>query len=94
MKRLICTLGMLAVLAMVLTGLAQAQQFAYRVAADVPTDFYVGGQQFPGLHPATGAGRSTMGSDQPVALTSQRKLAPNRRAALATRPSRFERPTT
>ena len=46
-KRLICTLGMLAVLTMVLTGLAQAQQFAYRVAADIPTDFYVGDQQFP-----------------------------------------------
>ena len=47
MKRLIYTLGMLAVLAMVLTGMAQAQQFAYRVAADVPTDFYVGDQHFP-----------------------------------------------
>lgn len=46
MKRLIYTVGML-LLAMALTGLAQAQQFAYRVAADIPNDFYVGNQQFP-----------------------------------------------
>ena len=47
MKRLVCTLGMLVILAMMLTGLSQAQQFAYRVAADIPSDFYVGDQQFP-----------------------------------------------
>src|SRR5215472_785566 len=46
-KRLVCTLGMLVILAMMLTGLLQAQQFGYRVAADIPSDFYVGDQQFP-----------------------------------------------
>lgn len=37
---------LLAVLAMSLTGVSFAQQFAYRVAADVPYDFYVGDQVF------------------------------------------------
>jgi hypothetical protein len=37
----------LAVIAIALTGLCVAQQFAYRVAADVPYDFYVGDQQLP-----------------------------------------------
>jgi len=37
---------MLAALAILLTGMSFAQQFAYRVATNVPYDFYVGEQLF------------------------------------------------
>ena len=37
---------MLAALALSLTGMSFAQQFAYRVSANVPYDFYVGDQLF------------------------------------------------
>jgi hypothetical protein len=37
---------MLAALALSLTGMSFAQQFVYRVAANVPYDFYVGDQLF------------------------------------------------
>ena len=44
MKRISRNLAVLAVFAMALTGLALAQQFSYRVAANIPNDFYVGDQ--------------------------------------------------
>jgi hypothetical protein len=37
---------LLALLAISLTGISFAQQFAYRVAANVPYDFYAGDQLF------------------------------------------------
>lgn len=46
MKRITRNLVVLAVFAMALTGLSQAQQFTYRVAANIPYDFYAGDQQF------------------------------------------------
>ena len=39
----------------------------------------------PGLHPEPGARRPAAGPDEAVALTGHRKVAPNPRAALATR---------
>jgi hypothetical protein len=39
-------LVLLAVFAISLTELAVAQQFAYRVAANIPYDFYIGDQQY------------------------------------------------
>jgi hypothetical protein len=36
--------GMLAILALILSGFSLAQEFAYRVAANIPVDFYVGDQ--------------------------------------------------
>jgi len=39
----------------------------------------------PGLHSEPGARRPAIGPDEPVALTGHRKVAPNPRAALATR---------
>jgi len=44
MKRIARNLIVLAVFAMVLTGLSMAQQFTYRVTASIPYDFYVGDQ--------------------------------------------------
>ena len=46
MKHISRNLVVLAVFAVALTGLALAQQFAYRVAASVPYDFNVGDQHF------------------------------------------------
>jgi hypothetical protein len=46
MKHISRNLVVLTVFAMALTGLALAQQFAYRVAASVPYDFNVGDQHF------------------------------------------------
>jgi len=46
MKILVCKFAMLVACIVALTGLALAQQFAYRVAADIPSDFYVGDQHF------------------------------------------------
>jgi hypothetical protein len=46
MKRYVRHAGMLLVFAVTLTGLALGQQFAYRVAATMPSDFYVGEQRF------------------------------------------------
>ena len=45
MKRIARNLVVLAVFAMALTGLSMAQQFAYRVSANIPYGFYVGDQQ-------------------------------------------------
>lgn len=45
MKRIARNLVVLAVFAMALTGLSMAQQFAYRVTANIPYDFHVGDQQ-------------------------------------------------
>jgi hypothetical protein len=42
MKRIARNLMVMAVFAMALTGFALAQQFAYRVEANVPVDFYAG----------------------------------------------------
>jgi hypothetical protein len=39
-------LMMLAVIAISLTGMSFAQQFAYRVVTNIPYDFYVGDQQY------------------------------------------------
>jgi hypothetical protein len=44
MKRIARYLVVLAVFAMALTGLSMAQQYSYRVAANIPYDFYVGDQ--------------------------------------------------
>lgn len=45
MKKIARNFVVLAVFAMALTGLSMAQQFAYRVSANIPYDFYVGDQQ-------------------------------------------------
>jgi hypothetical protein len=45
MKTQVRHVVMLAVFAMTLTGLSLAQQFTYRVVANIPYDFYVGDQQ-------------------------------------------------
>jgi hypothetical protein len=46
MKHISRYLVVLAVFAMALTGVALAQQFAYRIAASVPYDFNIGAQHF------------------------------------------------
>jgi len=46
MKTPIRNLTMLAVIAISMPGLLLAQQFTYRVVANIPYDFYVGEQQF------------------------------------------------
>jgi len=46
MKTHIRNLTMLAVIAISMPGLLLAQQFTYRVVANIPYDFYVGEQQF------------------------------------------------
>ena len=58
---------MLAALAISLTGMSFAQQFAYRVATNVPYDFYVGDQLFS-------AGNYTFAvnyGDREVTITNQ-----------------------
>ena len=58
---------MLAALAISLTGMSFAQQFAYRVASNVPYDFYVGDQLFS-------AGNYTFAvnyGDREVTITNQ-----------------------
>jgi len=47
MKKTVCSFAVLAVFAMVLTGLSPAQDDTYRVAANIPFDFYVGDIQIP-----------------------------------------------
>jgi len=44
MKRSVRYLAVLAIAALALTGVSLAQQFSYRVVANIPHDFYVGGQ--------------------------------------------------
>jgi hypothetical protein len=58
---------MLAAVAILLTGMSSAQQFAYRVASTVPYDFYVGDQLFS-------AGNYTFAlnyGDRTVTITNQ-----------------------
>jgi hypothetical protein len=47
MKKTVCSFAVLAVFAMVLTGLSPAQDDTYRVAANIPFDFYAGDIKFP-----------------------------------------------
>jgi hypothetical protein len=47
MKKTVRNFAALVVFAMALTGLALAQDSTYRVNANVPFDFYAGGQQLP-----------------------------------------------
>ena len=47
MKKTVCSFAVLAVFAMVLTGLSPAQDDTYRIAANIPFDFYVGDIQIP-----------------------------------------------
>jgi len=47
MKKTVCSFALLAVFAMVLTGLSPAQDDTYRVAANIPFDFYAGDIQIP-----------------------------------------------
>ena len=47
MKKTVCSFAVLAVFAMVLTGLSPAQDDTYRIAANIPFDFYVGDIQMP-----------------------------------------------
>ena len=47
MKKTVCSFAVLAVFAMVLTGLSPAQEDTYRVAANIPFDFYAGDIQIP-----------------------------------------------
>jgi len=47
MKKTVHNFVVLAVFAMALTGLSLAQDDDYRVNANVPFDFYAGGQQLP-----------------------------------------------
>lgn len=47
MKKTVCSFAVLAVLAMVLTGLSPAQDDTYRVAASIPFNFYAGDIQIP-----------------------------------------------
>ena len=47
MKKTVCSFAVLAVFAMVLTGLSPAQDDTYRVAANIPFDFYAGDIQIP-----------------------------------------------
>jgi len=46
MKQYVRQVVMLAIFAMALTGFSVAQQFSYRVAANIPNDFYAGDQLF------------------------------------------------
>ena len=58
---------MLAAVAILLTGMSSAQEFAYRVASNVPYDFYVGDQLFS-------AGNYTFAvnyGDRTVTITNQ-----------------------
>ena len=58
---------MLAAVAILLTGMSSAQEFAYRVASNVPYDFYVGDQLFS-------AGNYTFAvnyGDRAVTITNQ-----------------------
>jgi hypothetical protein len=77
-------LAVLAILAMALTGVALAQQFAYRVAASVPYDFNIGDQHFAagnylfivnyGDHAVTirnqATGRSSVALAEPIVYAS------------------------
>ena len=47
MKKTVCSFAVLAVFAMVLTGLSPAQDDTYRVAASIPFDFYAGDIKVP-----------------------------------------------
>ena len=47
MKKTVCSFAVLAVFAMVLTGLSPAQDDTYRVAANIPFDFYAGDIHIP-----------------------------------------------
>ena len=47
MKKTVCSFAVLAVFAVVLTGLSPAQDDTYRVAANIPFDFYAGDIQIP-----------------------------------------------
>jgi hypothetical protein len=47
MKRIACSLVVLVAFSMALTGFALAQQFDYRVEANLPVDFYAGDQHLP-----------------------------------------------
>jgi len=47
MKKTVCSFAVLAVFAMVLTGLSPAQDDTYRVAASIPFDFYAGDTKIP-----------------------------------------------
>jgi hypothetical protein len=47
MKKTVCSFAVLAVFAMVLTGLSPAQDDTYRVAANIPFDFYAGDIKIP-----------------------------------------------
>ena len=47
MKKTVCSFAVLAVFAMVLTGLSPAQDDTYRVVANIPFDFYAGDIQLP-----------------------------------------------
>ena len=67
MKTRFCHVTMLAALAISLTGMSFAQQFAYRVATNVPYDFYAGDQFFS-------AGNYTFAvnyGDREVTITNQ-----------------------
>lgn len=46
MKSWISRMLLLAAFSLAVTGLSFAQEFAYRVTADIPNDFYVGDQHF------------------------------------------------
>jgi hypothetical protein len=84
MKHISRNLVVVVVFAVALTGLALAQQFAYRVAASVPYDFNVGDQHFAagnylfvvndGDHAVTiknqDTGRSSVASASPVVYAS------------------------
>lgn len=47
MRNHLSRIGLLTVLAMSLVGFCAAQEFSYRVAANIPVDFYVGDQHMP-----------------------------------------------
>jgi hypothetical protein len=67
MKTRIGHLMTLALIAISLTGISFAQQFAYRVATNIPYDFYVGDQ----LHSAGDYIFSVIYGDRAVTITNQ-----------------------